>query len=126
MSAHRAKYNKPIKVVAVLVMCTFLCNNLAAAGDYARPIPPHKATLSPGLFLKKGEQQDLLHAMFVYKTIEKRARTSSGKIHLADIKKWAALGASRKELEDVTLLDYGPEIHVLVDEEFLIRYFNLP
>ncbi|MCX5667226.1 MAG: hypothetical protein NTY34_02810 [Candidatus Omnitrophica bacterium] len=69
------------------------------------------------------EKQANFQAALICETIEKRA--SYGRdIKLEDIKDWARLKATDKGFESARYIEYGDEMHIVVNDRVLIRYFR--
>ncbi|MFH1879019.1 MAG: DUF488 family protein, partial [Candidatus Omnitrophota bacterium] len=118
MNIYRIKYSKIIKTVSFAVIVTFLCNNVAFAGN----VNVCRTTLSPESVIGSASKQLPMEVALICGAIEKKV-VISGKLDIGEIKKWIFSEENRKAFPGSILFqDLEDEVQVLAGDGYLIRY----
>ncbi|MDD5439922.1 MAG: hypothetical protein PHS37_07030 [Candidatus Omnitrophica bacterium] len=112
------------KIISTILILFFIVNDVSGAADGICSIRANTSTLAPRLAETDTARNSSLQASLICQTIEKMARYGDEVLDLEKIKRWIRSRPSGEVFTKTVFLDYDGEIHIVVNNELLIRYYR--
>ncbi len=113
------------KLITISTLSAFLFNGFVYSMDVPGGYSNQTATLSPELMMGNTGDDSVLSAKLIYELIEKRVKENTHVFQIDDIKEWALSDPDEEILSTVNFHLYGREVHLVVGDEYLVRYFDI-